>query len=158
MLKDCAPDVWRGFVPVCRWGGEVVVGGAEAGGAEGGVAVGCGGLFSLFRVVPVCLVILLCWDASKACGPSACDVGVGVMCQGLAPLDGGDQDLLVLGVLVSPPEGEVHDGLVEASPRGGVWSRRPSTMSLDRLSCQRYQPRGVSRSLSWRVLGGGRGR
>ena len=32
-------------------GGEVVVRGAEAGGAEGGVAVGRGGLFPLLRPV-----------------------------------------------------------------------------------------------------------
>ena len=37
-LEDCNPDLRRGVVTVCRWGGEVVVWGAEAGGAEGGVA------------------------------------------------------------------------------------------------------------------------
>ena len=47
-----------------------------------------------------------------------CDVGVGVVCQGLAPLDGEDPDVLVLGVLASPPKDKVHDGLVEAVPRG----------------------------------------
>ena len=41
------------------------------------------------------------------------------MCQGLAPLDGGDPDVLVLGVLVGPPEDEVYDGVVETFPRGG---------------------------------------
>ena len=44
-LEDCTPDLRRGLVTVCRWGGEVVVWGAEAGGAEGGVAGWCGGLF-----------------------------------------------------------------------------------------------------------------
>ena len=39
-LKDCNPDPWRGVVTVCRWGGEVVVWGAED-----------GGLFPLFRGV-----------------------------------------------------------------------------------------------------------
>ena len=48
-----------------------------------------------------------------------CDVGVGVVCQGLAPLDGGDPDVLALGVLVSSPEYEVYDGLVEAVAGGG---------------------------------------
>ena len=36
-LKDCTPDLRRGLVIVCRWGREVVVWGAEAGRAEGGV-------------------------------------------------------------------------------------------------------------------------
>ena len=43
-----------------------------------------------------------------------CDVGVGVVCQGLAPLDVGYPDVLALGVLAGSPEYEVHDGLVEA--------------------------------------------
>ena len=60
------------------------MGGAEAGGPEGGIAVGCGGLSPLFRVVQVCRVIHLCWGLSKASGSSACDVGVGVVCQGMA--------------------------------------------------------------------------
>ena len=34
-LEDCNPDIRRGSVTVCRWGGEVVVRGAEAGGADG---------------------------------------------------------------------------------------------------------------------------
>ena len=38
-LEDCNPDLRRGLVTVCRWEGAVVVWGAEAGGAEGGVAV-----------------------------------------------------------------------------------------------------------------------
>ena len=46
-LEDCNPDLRRGVVTVCRWGGEVVWG-AEAGGAEGGVAGWCGGLFPSF--------------------------------------------------------------------------------------------------------------
>ena len=58
-LEDRTPDLRRGPVAVCRWGGEVVVGGAEAGGAEGGVAGRCGGLFPLFRVVQVCWVVPL---------------------------------------------------------------------------------------------------
>ena len=49
-LEDCTPDLRRGAVAVCRWGGKVVVGRAEAGGAEGGVAGWCCGLFPLFRV------------------------------------------------------------------------------------------------------------
>ena len=36
------------------------------------------------------------------------------MCQGLALLDGGDPDVLALGVLAGSPEYEVYDGLVEA--------------------------------------------
>ena len=101
-----------------RGGGGVVVGPAEAGDAEGGVAVGCGGLFPLFWVARVCRVVVPRWGSSKECGSSACDVVVGVVCQGLASFDGGDPDVLVLGVLTSPPEDEVHDGLVEAFPRG----------------------------------------
>ena len=63
-LEDCTPDLWRGVVTVCRWGGEVVVWGAEAGGAEGGVAGWCSGLFPLLRAVRVCLVVLLRWGPS----------------------------------------------------------------------------------------------
>ena len=40
------------------------------------------------------------------------------MCQGLAPLDWGDPDVLALGVLAGLPEDEVYDGLVEAFARG----------------------------------------
>ena len=43
-LQDRTPDLWQGLVAAYRWGGEVFVGGAEAGGTEGGVPVGCGGL------------------------------------------------------------------------------------------------------------------
>ena len=48
-----------------------------------------------------------------------CDVGVGVVCQGLAPLDQGDPDVLALGVLAGLPEYEVYDGLLEAVAWGG---------------------------------------
>ena len=88
------------MVAVCRWGGgEVVLGGAEDGSAEGGVAGWGGRLFALFWVVRVCWVVPLRWGSSQACGPLTCDVGVGVVCQGLAPLDGGNPDVLALGVL-----------------------------------------------------------
>ena len=63
-LEDCNPDLQRGVVTVCRWGGEVVVWGAEAGGAEGGVAGWCGGLFPLLRAVRVRGVVLLRWGPS----------------------------------------------------------------------------------------------
>ena len=63
-LEDCTPDLWRGVVAACRWGREVVVWGAEAGGAEGGVAGWCGGLFPLLRVVWVRWVVPLCWGPS----------------------------------------------------------------------------------------------
>ena len=58
-LEDCNPDLRRGVVTVCRPGGEVVVWGAEAGGAEGGVAVWRGGLFPLLQAVRVCWVVRL---------------------------------------------------------------------------------------------------
>ena len=58
-LEDCTPDLRRGVVTVCNWGGEVVLWGAEAGGAKGGVAGWCGGLFPLLRVVRVCWVVPL---------------------------------------------------------------------------------------------------
>ena len=41
------------------------------------------------------------------------------VCHDLAPLDGGDPDVLVLGVLAGSPEYEVYDGLVEAVAWGG---------------------------------------
>ena len=63
-LEDCTPDLRRGVIAVCRYGGEVVVGGAEGGGAEGGVAGWCVGLFPLFRTARVCPVILLRWGSS----------------------------------------------------------------------------------------------
>ena len=60
-LENCNPDLRRGVVAVCRWGREVVVWGAEAGGAEGGVAGWCGGLFSSFRIR---WVVVLPWGGS----------------------------------------------------------------------------------------------
>ena len=63
-LEDCNPELRRGVVTVCRWGGGVVVWGAEAGGAEGGVAGLCGGLFPLLRAVWVRWVVLLRWGPS----------------------------------------------------------------------------------------------
>ena len=41
------------------------------------------------------------------------------MCQGLAPRDGGDPDVLALGVFAGSPEYEGHDGFVEAVAWGG---------------------------------------
>ena len=41
------------------------------------------------------------------------------MRQGLAPLDGGDPDVLAPGVFAGSPEYEVYDGLVEAASWGG---------------------------------------
>ena len=41
------------------------------------------------------------------------------MCQGLAPLDGGDPYVLALGVFAGSPEYEVYDGLMEAVAWGG---------------------------------------
>ena len=63
-LEDCAPDLRRGVVGVCRRGGGVVMGVAEAGSAERGVAGWCGDLFPLFRKVWVCRVFLLRWGSS----------------------------------------------------------------------------------------------
>ena len=63
-LEDCNPDLRRGLATVCRWGREVVVWGAEAGRAEGGVAGCCRGLFPLFRVVRVSWVVPLRWGSS----------------------------------------------------------------------------------------------
>ena len=60
-LEDCTPDLRRGVVTVCRWGREVVIWDAEAGGAEGGVAGWCGGLFPLLWVVRVRWVVPLRW-------------------------------------------------------------------------------------------------
>ena len=64
VLEDCNPDLRRGVITVCRWGGEVVVPGAEAGGAEGGVAGWCAGLFLSLRGVRVRWVVLLRWGLS----------------------------------------------------------------------------------------------
>ena len=58
-LEDCTSDLRRGVVAVCRWGREVVVWGAEPGGAEGGVAGWCGSLFPWFRLIRICWVVLL---------------------------------------------------------------------------------------------------
>ena len=102
-FQNCTPDLWQGPVAVCRWRRRVLVGDVEAGGTEGGVAVGCGGLFPLFRLVRVCRVALLRWSSWKARDSFVADVGVGVVCQGLASLDGGDPDALVLLVPASPP-------------------------------------------------------
>ena len=101
-LEDCTPDLRRGPIAVC----------AGARGAECGVAFRCGGLFPLFPVVHVCRVVLLRSGSWKAQGSPVADVSLGLVCQGLAPFDGGDPDALVLRDLVCPPKDEVHDGLV----------------------------------------------
>ena len=51
--------------------------------------------------------------------------------------------MLAFGVLV-------YDGLLEAVAWGG-YVRGAFTVSLVKLSCWRYQPRGVSGTLPWRV-------
>ena len=58
-------------------------------------------------------MVLLRW------GPSTRDVDANVVRQGLAPLDGGDPDVLAVGVFAGSPEYEVYDGLVEAAAWGG---------------------------------------
>ena len=108
VFEDCKPDLRRGVVAVCRVGagGGVVVGGAEAGGAEGSVAGWCGGLFSLFPMARICRVILLRWGSLWACCSSECDVGVGVMFQGLAPFDGGGSRCAGPGCVGEPYRGQ----------------------------------------------------
>ena len=89
-LEDSTPDLRQGVVAVCRWGGEVVIGGAEAGGAV--ACFHCSGWFvsagwSLSAgarcrcVVPrrVTLLLVLCvraWPHSlggiRTCWPWAC--------------------------------------------------------------------------------------
>ena len=101
------------------WGGEVVVGGVEAGDVEGGMAVGCGGALRLLWVVRVFRVVVFRWGSSEVCGPFVGGVGVVVVCQGLGPLEGGDPDALVVRLLLSPPENKVHDDLEEAFPWDG---------------------------------------
>ena len=63
-------------------------------------------------------MVLLRWGSSKARGFFV-GVCAGVVCQVVGPLDEGDPAALVLHVLASPPENEVHDGFLEASPWGG---------------------------------------
>ena len=41
------------------------------------------------------------------------------MCEGLSPFEGGDPYPLSLGLLVCPPQREVHDGLMDPFPGGG---------------------------------------
>ena len=149
-LEACTPDLQRGVVTVCRWGRDVVVWGAEAGGVEGGVAGWCGGLFALPQMVQVRWVVPPPWGSSQVYGPLTCDVDVGVVCQGLAPLDGGDPDVwpwLCLRARQSTRS-------TMASWRPLPWvvrSRRALTVSRVLSSCRRYQPRGVVRALPWRV-------
>ena len=116
-LNDCTPDLRRVSLADRRWGGEVVLGGVEAGGAAGGIAVWCGGALPLLWVVWVRRVVVLRWGPSEACGPFVV-VRVCVVCQGLGSLHGRDPDALVVRLLASPLEDEVHDGLMEAFPRG----------------------------------------
>ena len=149
-LKDCAPDLRRRVVAVCRWGREVVVWGAEASGAEGGVAGWCGGLFPLFRVVWVCWVVLLRWGSAQACGPSTCDVGVGVLCQGLTQPDRGIQTCCPWAYWRARQS--TRSTIASWGPLSGVgrpW--RPLTVSLLQLSYRWYQTRGVFRALPWVV-------
>ena len=63
-LADSTPDLRRGVVAVFRWGREVVVWGAEADGSEGGAAGWCSGLFPLFGVIWVRLVVVLRWGSA----------------------------------------------------------------------------------------------
>ena len=72
------------------------------------------------------------------------------MCQGLAPLDGGDPDVLALGVFAGLQS--TRSTMASWKPLPGVVrSRRALTVSLVRSSCRRYQPRGVVEALPWRV-------
>ena len=48
-------------------------------------------------------MVRLRWGRSWAYGPLTRDVDAGVVRQGLAPLDGGDPDVLALGVFAGSP-------------------------------------------------------
>ena len=123
--EDCTPDLGRGPVAICRWGGGRSSSGlwwpvAQRAVSRSG-AVACSNCSGWFGSAG--------WwfsarGLSKARGSFVADGGVGVVCQGLAPLDGGDPDALVLHVLASPPDEEVHDRLValhEGPHRCGAW-------------------------------------
>ena len=119
-LEDCNQDLWRGVVTVCRWGGggsssEVRRSAARRAVSRVG-AVACSHCSGRSGSAG--------WSFSAgACRRRTVPRRVTLMsvsaCQGLAPLDGGDPDVLALGVFAGSPEYEVYDGLVEAVAWGG---------------------------------------
>ena len=141
-LEDCNPDLRRGLVTVCRWGGEVVVWGAEAGSAEGGVA-GSGRFRSARwsfsagarrrRTVPlrVTLMSVSCvraWPHSiggiQTCWPWVC----------------------------LRARQSTRSTMASWRPLPGVVrSQRALTVSLVQSYCRRYKPRGVVGALPCRV-------
>ena len=118
-LEDCNPDLRRGVVTVCRWGGRSSSGvrrpaAQRAVSRVGAVACShCSGRFGSAG-----------WSFSAGARrrrtvPRRVTLMSVFVCQGLAPLDGGDPDVLALGVFAGSPEYEVYDGLVEAVAWGG---------------------------------------
>ena len=119
-LENCTPDFRRGVVAVCRWGGAVFIGGAEAGGAKGGVASWC---------------VMACSHCSGWFGSAGWSFSAGARRRRVVPQRvtfvsvscvrawphsmGGNADVLVLGVFAGPPEDLVYDGLVGTFLRGG---------------------------------------
>ena len=156
-LEDCNPDLRRGVVTVCRWGGEVVVRGAEAGGAEGGVAVGRGGLFPLLGWFGSAGWSVSAWARRRRTVPRRVTM-LPVSCVRAWPHSMGGIQMGWPRVCLRARQ-STRSTMVSWRPLPGVVrSRRALTVSLVQSSCRRYQPRGWSGPCLGGSLGGGRGR
>ena len=149
-LQDCTQDLRRGVVTVCRWGREVVVWGAEAGGAEGGVAGWCVGLLPLLRVVRVRWVVPLRWDRRRRTVPRRVTL-MSVSCVRTWPHSMGGIKTCWPWLCLRARQ-STRSTMASWRPLPEVvTSWRALTVSLVQSSCRRYQPRGVVRALPWRV-------
>ena len=148
-LQDCTRDLRRGPLAVCTRGGEVVIGDAEAGGAEGGVVVGFGGALPFLRSV---------WAAGWSFSAGACRrwmvpllVQVSVSCvRAWLHSTGGIQTCL--SRVCRRALWRMRFMMVWWTPLSGpLRSRRALMVRAVQLSCRRYQPKGVSTALPWRA-------
>ena len=149
-LKDCTPDLRRGVVTVCRWGGRSLSRVRRPAARR-----------AVSRVVAV-----VCYHCSGWFGSAGCSLSAGARRRRMVPRR-------VTLVSVSCVRARSHlMGEIQTYWPWVCWRARQSTrstmvlwrplpvvvrswraltVSLVQLSCRRYQPRRVLRALPWRV-------